>query len=328
MKRIGKGPCLRLTVILIMIATVLTNAYAQKMDFSFSGLTGVKTNYLKDGTTLVQLPASASFANMSSYGMSVTADGQSANLTDIVPNPATKTDYVDGALNVFYYKGKAYKVRFSVGEYFTAVFFTDAKMGGLTDINTQLEFYAQRMAAMGKGGANYTFDALPGYIPTADIAFFMGDMNSSTSPTPIIHTNTTDYMNVVAKCAVVTGQFESYGSNATITEYGLCYSTTANPTTSNTYKAAADIADEDNTFGDELKGMFGVYFDNLTAQTTYHVRAYCKYTVNGTSYTTYGEDRTITTPNPSGMTWAWEGGETRMGQPMVAQIIHLYNSNP
>ncbi len=301
---------LRVLCTLLIAFWALCQIKAQKMEFSFSSLTGVKSVYLHDGTTLVQLPVGASLANLSATGMSVKADGQTAALTDIVPNPATKTDYVDGALNVFYYKGKAYKVRFAVGEYFTAVFFTDAKMGGLSDINTQLEFYAQRMAAMGHGGVNYTFDALPGYIPKADIAFFMGDMNSSTSPTPIIHTNTTDYMNVVAKCAVVTGQFESYGSNATITEYGLCYSTTANPTTSNTYKAAADIADEDNTFGDELKGMFGVYFDNLTAQTTYHVRAYCKYTVNGTSYTTYGEDRTITTPNPSGMTWAWEGGQT------------------
>lgn len=288
-------------------------AQAQRMEFSFTGLTGVTQKYLTDGTTLVQLPAGTDLTRMSTYGMSVTADDVAASLSDIVPNPSTKTNYVDGGLNVFYYKGKAYKVRFSAGEYFTAVLFNRALYGGPSSMSQDdLAAFATRVTKMGTAdGPNYTFDALPGYVPTTDIAFFMGDMNAANSPTPIIHTLGSQYQNVVAKCAVVTGRFDTYGTNSTVTEYGLCYGSAANPTIeSNTYKAAADIATTDDTFGDELKGIFGVYFDNLTKQTTYHVRAYCKYTMGGTSYTIYGEDVTITTPNVSGMTWAWEGGET------------------
>ncbi len=296
----------------IVLSLMALTATAQKMEFSFTGLSGVKTKYLHDGTTLVQLPARTSLSNLSSYGMTATADGTAATLSDIVPNPGSTT-FTDGALNVFYYNGKAYKVRFAAGEYFTAVFFSNAKLGGTGMTKSNLTDIAQRITTMGtSNGPNYEFDNLPGYTATTDIAFFLGDMNASTSSIPVIHTLDDNYMNIVAKCAVVTGQFEAYGTAATVTEYGLCYSTSADPTINDTYKAAADIADEDDTFDDDLKGIFGVYFDNLTAETTYHVRAYCKYTTSGsaTVNVTYGEDRTITTPKVSGFTWGWEGGET------------------
>ena len=286
-----------------------------QMEFTFSNLSGVKQARLTDGTTLVQLPAGTSLTSMSSYGMSVKVDGATAALTDIVPNPSTQS-YTDGALVAFYYKGKSYQVRFSSGEYFTAVFFTDAKMGSTVGgVNaTDLATYAENITKMGKtGGQRFQFDALPGYTPTADIAFYMGDMTTGNSSTPVIHT-VGDYSNVTRVCAVVFGQFESMGTNSTVTEYGLCYSTSANPTTSNTYKAASDIAEADNVFGEDLVGVFGVYFDDLNAETTYHVRAYCKYTQGGTSYTTYGEDITITTTAGSGFHWQWEGGESRTAE--------------
>jgi len=294
---------------LILALMTMVSAQAQ-MEFSFSGLSGVKQAQLTDGTTLVQLPAGTSLSSMSSYGMSVTVDGTAATLTDIVPNPSTQS-YTDGALVAFYYKGKSYQVRFSSGEYFTAVFFSDAKTGSTSGVSAaNLATYAENITKMGKaGGQHFQFDALPGYNPTADIAFYLGDMTSGNSATPIIHT-VSNYSNVTRICAVVFGQFESMGTNSAVTEYGLCYSTAANPTTSNTYKAAADYAEADDVFGEDLVGVFGVYFDGLTPQTTYHVRAYCKYTQNGTSYTTYGEDITITTTGGSGFTWAWEGGET------------------
>ncbi len=297
--------------LLMLILALMTMVSAQaQMEFSFSGLSGVKQAQLTDGTTLVQLPAGTSLSSMSSYGMSVTVDGTAAALTDIVPNPSTQS-YTDGALVAFYYKGKSYQVRFSSGEYFTAVFFSDAKAGSTTGVSVaNLATYAENITKMGKaGGQHFKFDALPGYNPTADIAFYLGDMTSGNSATPVIHTMG-NYSNVTRVCAVVFGQFESMGSNSNVTEYGLCYGTSANPTTSNTYKAAADIAEADNVFGEELVGVFGVYFDDLNAETTYHVRAYCKYTQNGNSYTTYGEDITITTTAGSGFVWAWEGGET------------------
>ena len=177
----------------------------------------------------------------------------------------------------------------------------------------QLAEYAGRIAQMGTDeGLQLDFSSLPGYTPTADIAFFLGDMTAFNSPVPVIHTLDTDYMNIVNKCAVVTGRFEGFGTNATVTEYGLCYSQSANPTVNDTYKAAADYADSDDTFGDELKGVFGVYFDNLTGKTTYHVRAYCKYKLTGSTaeQVVYGEDRTFTTPDVGGFNWHWEGGET------------------
>ena len=302
----------RIFLLLSLLVMGIVTAHAQ-MEFTFGNLSGVKQVRLQDGTTLVQLPAGTDLTRMSTYGMSVKVNGASASLSDIVPNPSTQS-YTDGALNSFYYNGRSYQVRFAAGEYFTAVFFTDTRMGspaGGVDA-TKLATYAENITKMGTvNGRHFQFDALPGYNPTADIAFFLGDMKTGSSPTPVVRTMS-NYSNVTRVCAVVFGQFESMGSNSTIQEYGLCYGTSANPTTSNTYKAAADYAESDDTFGDDLVGVFGVYFDNLTPQTTYHVRAYCKYKESGSNEvkTTYGEDITITTTAGSGFTWAWEGGET------------------
>ena len=291
---------------------LLSVAASAQMQFSFSNLSGVVSKTLNDGTELVQLPAGTDLSQMSSYGMSVTVDGTAAILSDIVPNPS-KLSYNDGALYSFYYKGKSYQARFAAGEYFTAVFFSDAQLGGLNQgiTSDQLTAYANEITQMGKsGGQHFSFDALPGYDPQADIAFYLGDMAASSSPTPVIHTlSYNEGMNVVSKAAVVSGQFETLGTNSTVTEYGLCLSTTANPTISDTHKAAADYGVSGSTM-EGLEGVFGVYFDDLTASTTYHVRAYCTYTYNGSSATTYGEDQTLTTTGGSGFTWSWEGGET------------------
>ena len=173
----------------LLMTFFATLAMAQKMEFTFSNLSGVKTQYLHDGTTLVQLPTGSSLTSLSSYGMSVKADGTTASLSDIVPNPST-TSFTDGALNVFYYKGKAYKVRFAVGEYFTAVFFSDALLGSASAMSkADLAAFADRVTKMGTAnGPSFEFSALPGYTPTTAIAFYLGDMNATTSPSPIIHT--------------------------------------------------------------------------------------------------------------------------------------------
>ena len=90
-------------LILFLICTLSLSA--QKMEFTFSNISGVKSVYLHDGTTLVQLPAGTNLSSLTGSGMSVKADGENVALTDIVPNPSTRTEYVDGGLNVFYYKG-------------------------------------------------------------------------------------------------------------------------------------------------------------------------------------------------------------------------------
>ena len=284
-----------------------------QMEFAFSGLSDVKQVTMLDGTQLVQLPAGTDLTQMSTYGMSVTVDGASVPVANIVPNPSTLS-YTDGKQYAFYYNGKSYQVRFAAGEYFTAVFFTDASVGSVSSKVTtgKLATYAENITKMGKtGGQHFQFDALPGYNPTADIAFYLGDMTSTNSPTPVIRT-ASEYSNVTRKCAVVFGQFESFGNNSTITEYGLCLGTSSNPTISGTHKAAADYVETDTVLGDDVVGVFGVYFDDLEASTTYHIRAYCTYRLSGstTSTTVYGDDVSITTTAGSGFTWAWESSET------------------
>ncbi len=67
---------------------------------------------------------------------------------------------------------------------------------------------------------------------------------------------------------------------ATITERGLCWSTTPNPT----------IADYRNNYGGG-SGFFDFYFNGLSSGTFYYVRAYAT-SIAGTAY---GEERTFTT---------------------------------
>jgi len=71
---------------------------------------------------------------------------------------------------------------------------------------------------------------------------------------------------------------------ATVTERGICWATTQNPTMSNTHQSSGTGT-----------GEFSVNMTGLTANTTYHVRAYA---VNSQG-TAYGNDITLQTPDYS-----------------------------
>lgn len=98
---------------------------------------------------------------------------------------------------------------------------------------------------------------------------------------PAIRTD--DGPKVGENVATAWGTLTAKGSHP-ISEYGLCWNTSANPTTSHTKKSySGDVT----TFPKQ----FDAFMENLNPGTTYHYRAYV--IMNGT--TTYGENKSFTT---------------------------------
>jgi GEVED domain/Secretion system C-terminal sorting domain len=106
--------------------------------------------------------------------------------------------------------------------------------------------------------------------------------NGSASTPPTVTTAATTA--ITASSATSGGNVTSAGS-ATVTARGICYATTANPTTANTV-----ITSGSGT------GSFVANLAGLTASTTYHIRAYA----TSTAGTSYGSDVTFTTTGPVG----------------------------
>ena len=157
----------------LIVATLLaTSAWAQ-MTFTYSA--DVSESTMPDGSTLVQLPASTNLNG--GFITGVTVGGQTVSLDAIIPNPAT-TFITEGEIETFVYDGKAYSFRFLVGEYFTAVMFSDPHVDTETIKNT-LTSQVANIVNMGKeGGKVVTFAKAPkGFVPTADIVFCLGDMD-------------------------------------------------------------------------------------------------------------------------------------------------------
>lgn len=163
-----------------LLAAILlfTNGWAQ-MKLSFSGVE-FSEEMLADGSTLITLPAGTDLNGFSELGMTATIAGQPVALDAITPNPST-TFVTDGEIEVFVYDGKAYSFRFTAGEYFTAVIFSDPHVAqddydGVTVANMQA--FVNNIVNMGKeGGKRVTFSKAPKYVPTADIVFCLGDMD-------------------------------------------------------------------------------------------------------------------------------------------------------
>lgn len=163
---------------LIAAALLTTGAWAQ-MTFTYSEGVTAEPSTLADGSTLVQLSGVDDLNGGFITGAKV--DGQTVNLSDITPNPA-ETFITDGEIETFVYGGKAYSFRFTEGQYFTAVIFSDPHVeqlnyGGLEVANEQK--FVSNICNMGKeGGQIVTFSRAPkGYVPTADIVFCLGDMD-------------------------------------------------------------------------------------------------------------------------------------------------------
>jgi len=99
-------------------------------------------------------------------------------------------------------------------------------------------------------------------------------------PAPILATVTTDSVSNIQQTTATSGGDVTSDGGATVTERGICYSLTANPTT----------ADTKVITGNGL-GLFISNMTGLISETAYHVRAYAINSVG----TAYGEDRTFTT---------------------------------
>lgn len=172
----------KLFSIAMMLTVMVSQAYAQ-MTMSFPNIGGVSTQTLNTGCTLVEFPVGTDLKTVMSQA-SFTVDGISVDASSIIPNPATLSLEDDQSVT-FLYKGKAYGFRFSEGKYFTAVFLSDPHIGQDDHDGTSvadMQKYVGKIVNMGKeSGAIFGFDALPGYVPTCDIAFSTGDMDTDNS---------------------------------------------------------------------------------------------------------------------------------------------------
>jgi hypothetical protein len=101
-----------------------------------------------------------------------------------------------------------------------------------------------------------------------------------TAPPASLPTVTTAAVSGVTSTSAASGGNVTADGGATITARGVCWSTSANPTT-------ADSCSSDGTGS----GSFTSSISGLTQATTYHVRAYATNSVG----TAYGEDLTFTT---------------------------------
>ena len=138
------------------------------------GGASLTTTTLTDGTTLVQFPEDVVFNTTDFQNkISVTVDGNSVANDAIVPNPAT-TFITDNEIETFVYGGKAYSFRFTAGQYFTVVMFSDPHVAEDSGISVaDMQTKATNMI-----NSTYTFDELPGYQGKADIVFCLGDMDT------------------------------------------------------------------------------------------------------------------------------------------------------
>jgi hypothetical protein len=141
---------------------------------------------------------------------------------------------------------------------------------------------------------------------------------------------TDDGPKVGENVATVWGTLTSKGSHP-ITEYGICWNTSANPTTSNSKKSyTGDVGG--------FPRQFDAFIENLRPATTYHYRAFV--IMNG--ITTYGENKSFTTGvsepnvstgdvfNISGRGTVLTGTVSSQGSYPITEIGIVYgpNNNP
>ena len=163
---------------LIAVALFTTNAWAQ-MTFTYS--TTAKESTLSDGSTLVQFANGTDLNVNGGIITGVKVGGTIVQPSAITPNPST-TFITDGEIETFVYDGKAYSFRFMAGQYFTAVMFSDPHVAQSnyegTSVENMQDFVSEILKLGKEGGKIITFEEAPGYVPTTDIAFCLGDMDT------------------------------------------------------------------------------------------------------------------------------------------------------
>lgn len=169
---------------LIAAALLTTSAWAQ-MKFTYSTGVNAEESKLADGSTLVEL----SGANLNdAFITEVKVGGTVVSADAVTPNPIT-TFKTDGEIETFVYEGKAYSFRFTAGQYFTAVMFSDPHVAQEdtydgTSVENMQAFVSEILKLGKEGGKTVTFTNLPaGYVPTTDIVFCLGDMDGDSEYT-------------------------------------------------------------------------------------------------------------------------------------------------
>ena len=107
-----------------------------------------------------------------------------------------------------------------------------------------------------------------------------GGGNNGGGNTPVLPTVTTLQMTDITQTSAVAGGYVTEDGGATVLERGICWSTTTNPTTSDSY-----ISNGSGT------GNYTITISDLMPCMTYHVRAYAINSVG----TGYGSDVSFTT---------------------------------
>lgn len=129
---------------------------------------------------------------------------------------------------------------------------------------------------------NLRFAGYSGYGPDC----FISDISVLNGGPPVVSTTTPSNINITT--ATSGGNVTLQGASP-VTARGVCWSTTANPTTANS-----------KTVDGSGTGVFTSIITGLSASTTYHVRAYA----TNTQGTSYGSDLMFTTLcNPSSVPW-------------------------
>lgn len=169
---------------LIAAALLTTSAWAQ-MTFTYSTGVTAEESKLADGSTLVEL----SGANLNdAFITEVKVGGTVVSADAVTPNPIS-TFKTDGEIETFVYEGKAYSFRFTAGQYFTAVMFSDPHVAQEdtydgTSVENMQAFVSEILKLGKEGGKTVTFTNLPaGYVPTTDIVFCLGDMDGDSEST-------------------------------------------------------------------------------------------------------------------------------------------------
>jgi hypothetical protein len=119
---------------------------------------------------------------------------------------------------------------------------------------------------------------------TNNIGTSYGSDLTLTTASPVAPTISTVAASTITLTAATTGGNISADGGASVTTRGVCWNTTANPTTSGS-----------KTTNGTGTGSFSSSITGLTPTTTYHIRAYA----TNSAGTNYGSDMTFTTMSPS-----------------------------
>lgn len=182
---------------------------------------------------------------------------------------------------------------------------TSAKSGGSISITgdavidgkgicwsiTQNPTITDSKTADGTGGSSYT-SSLTGLTPSttyyvrayatySEGVIYGNELTFTTGVVVLPTVSTSSITNITQTTATVGGNVTSDGG-ATVTERGVCYSTTQNPTVDN---SKVQIGSGIGTFTSNITG--------LTTNTTYYVRAYAKNSVG----VNYGSQMSFKTPD-------------------------------